>query len=124
MGSSHKTASISTLLSQILIRSHLPFCFLPSHQAKCCSRFSRFPLPNLKVMDSTFCILPSSFFSFRCITYLTIPCSAKQKREVIQLDYKGKKSRMLLPLKQISVYSYDSSNLGRANGHLHNQLAR
>ena len=73
------------------MHSHLPFYFLPSLQTKCCSRFSHFPLPNLKVMDSTFYILPSSFFSFCCITYLTIPCSAKKKREVIQLDYKGEK---------------------------------
>ena len=61
------------------MHSHLPFYFLPSLQTKCCSHFSHFPLPNLKVMDSTFCILPSSFFSFCCITYLTIPCSAKRK---------------------------------------------
>ena len=44
--------------------------------------------------------------------------------EIIWLHYKGEKILDTLPLKQIPTRSKGGSNLGRASGCLHNQLAK
>lgn len=88
---SSKTSAICTLLLQIFMLNYPTSSLLPCLKLSVAPVFPTFLFLTcrswIREVSLNSHILPSSSFPFCHVIYLTIPCSAKRKEEIIQLDY-------------------------------------